>query len=93
MQSFEVLVQIVPPCEVLVTYSTIQHIFWSSCAVDILVMVPQIVFPCETFTTKRTMELCCQTFSHGFRNMLMLYLLVVIQIVLPRKSFMAMIAL
>ena len=93
MQGFEMLVQIVPPCEILVTYPTIQHIFWSSCAVNILVVVPQIVFPCEAFATERTMKGCCQNLPHVFRNIFMFNLFVVVQIVLPCKSFKAMIAL
>ena len=93
MHGFEMLVQIVPPCKILVAYPTIQHIFGSSCTVNTLIVVPQIVFPCEAFPTERTVKRCCQNFPHGFRNISMFYLFVVVQIVLSCKSFKAMIAL
>ena len=93
MHGFQMLVQIVPPCEILVTYPTVQHIFKSSCTVNTLIVVPQIVFPCEAFSTERTVMWCCQNFPHGFRNIFMFYLFVVVQIVLSCKSFKAMIAL
>ena len=54
MQGFEMLVQIVPPCEVFVTYPTTQHILRFPCSVNIMFVISQIVFPCETFSTNST---------------------------------------